>query len=122
MQLSPAVSEVLVGLIKQGARLVDCVEDVMETLGYIGQGLKEHVSSSATKAKENVEMPLFDAGRLNLSENERSIYQSLGPEAAHVEEVIAKTGLTAGQINSGLISLRLKGLIKQLPGNLFKKN
>ena len=29
-------------LIKEGARLVDCVEDVMETLGYIGEDLKGH--------------------------------------------------------------------------------
>ncbi len=38
---------------------------------------------------------------------------------AHIDEVIGKTGLPAGQINSALICLRLKGLINQLPGNLF---
>ena len=109
-------------LIKQGARMVDCVEDVMEALGYIGRGLKGHVSSAATKAREDAEMPLFDVSALNLSDDERAIYDKLDAEPTHVEEIIVRTELGAGQVNSGLISLRLKGLIKQLPGNLFKKN
>jgi DNA processing protein len=109
-------------LIKEGARLVDCVEDVMETLGYIGEDLKGHVSSAAKKARADVEGPLFDVGRLNLSDAEKAIYDCLGREAMHVDEVIVGTGLGAGKVNSELISLRLKGLIKQLPGNMFKRN
>ena len=107
-------------LIKEGARLVDCVEDVMETLGYIGEDLKGHAASAAEKAQADVERPLFDVGRLNLSPAERAIYDCLGREPMHVDEVIVGTGLGAGKVNSGLISLRLKGLIKQQPGNLFK--
>ncbi len=109
-------------LIKEGARLVDCVEDVMETLGYIGEDLKGHAASAAEKAQADVERPVFDVGRLNLSPAERAIYDCLGREPMHVDEVIVGTGLGAGKVNSGLISLRLKGLIKQQPGNLFKRN
>jgi DNA processing protein len=109
-------------LVKEGAKLVDCVEDVMEALGYIGQDLKGHTKAAAEKATQDVETPLFDASRLNLSNAERAIYDFLGSEPMHVDEVIVATGLGAGKINSALISLRLKGLIKQLPGNLFKKN
>ena len=109
-------------LIKEGARLVDCVEDVMETLGYIGEDLKGHAASAAEKAQADVERPVFDVGRLNLSPDERAIYDCLGREPMHVDEVIVGTGLGAGKVNSGLISLRLKGLIKQQPGNLFKRN
>lgn len=109
-------------LIKDGARLVDCVEDVMETLGYIGEDLKGHAASAAEKAQADVERPVFDVGRLNLSPAERAIYDCLGREPMHVDEVIVGTGLGAGKVNSGLISLRLKGLIKQQPGNLFKRN
>ena len=102
-------------LIKQGARLVDCVEDVMDALGHIGEGLKEHVAAVEGEA----EMPLFDAARMNLSEGERAVLESLDGEARHVEEIIAATGLGAGVVNSGLVGLRLKGLVKQLPGSLF---
>jgi predicted Rossmann fold nucleotide-binding protein DprA/Smf involved in DNA uptake len=39
-----------------------------------------------------------------------------------VEQIIAETVLPAGSVNAALISLRLKGLIKQLPGSLFVRS
>ncbi len=109
-------------LVKQGAKLVDCVEDVMEALGYIGQDLKDHATTAAQKATQNVETPLFDVSRLNLSQAEKAIFDCLDTDPMHADEIIVDTSLDAGKVNSALISLRLKGLIKQLPGNLFKKN
>jgi len=108
-------------LIKQGATLIESVEDVMEAIGYIGEQLKSHISEAAAKASQMVEAPLFDAGRLNLSDYERAIYNCLNDEPLHVDQLIEQTGLAAGNINAGLISLQLKGLIKQLPGSLFLK-
>ena len=109
-------------LIKEGAKLVESVEDVMEALGYIGEQLQTHVTGAAVKASEKVETPLFDASQLNLSDGEKTIYECLCKEPLHVDQIIAAAGLEAGAINAGLISLRLKGLIKQLPGNLFLRN
>jgi DNA processing protein len=109
-------------LIKQGAKLVESIEDVMEALGYIGEQLQSHATAAAAKASEKVETPLFDPGQLKLSGDERAIYDSLSKEPLHVDQIIAETNLAPGSINAGLISLRLKGLIKQLPGNLFLKN
>jgi DNA processing protein len=109
-------------LIKQGAKLVESVEDVMEALGYIGEQLQEHVTAAAAMASERVETPLFDVSQLNLSEDERTIYGCLGKEPLLVDQIIAETDLAAGSINASLVSLRLKGLIKQLPGSLFLRN
>ena len=60
-------------LLKEGARLIDSVEDIMDAMGYIGKELESHVSGAAAKATENVEMPLFDAAQLKLSGDERAI-------------------------------------------------
>lgn len=109
-------------LIKQGAKLVESVEDVMEALGYIGEQLQSHATAAAAKASEKVETPLFDPRQLKLSGDERAIYDSLSKEPLHVDQIIAETNLAPGSINASLISLRLKGLIRQLPGNLFLKN
>lgn len=106
-------------LIKQGAKLVDSVEDIMETLGYVGSRLNEHVSSVADSVAAKVEMPLFDIGRLNLSPPEKSVYDYLHTDPTHVEQLITELELPAGSVNAAIVSLRLKGLIKQLPGNLF---
>ncbi|MHC4737018.1 MAG: DprA-like winged helix domain-containing protein [Planctomycetota bacterium] len=91
----------------------------MEALGYIGQQLQSHVTEAAAKASEKIETPLFDASQLNLSGSEKTIYDYLSREPSHIDQIIAETDLAPGSINAGLISLRLKGLIKQLPGNLF---
>jgi DNA processing protein len=109
-------------LIKQGAKLVESVEDVMEALGYIGERLQSCATAAAAKASEMLEKPLFDIGQLNLSGNEKTIYDCLGKEPLHLEQIIAETNLTPGGINAALISLRLKGLIKQLPGSLFLRH
>ncbi len=108
-------------LIKEGAKLIDCIDDVMEALGYIGMGLKTHADSAAKSAEEKLRTPLFDISRLNLSEPELAVYNALDREPLNIEDIIAHTSLSAGKVNSSLISLRLKGLIKQLPGNMFKK-
>ena len=106
-------------LIKDGAKLVDCVEDVMEALGYIGDNLKPHVSPSADEAAEKMDAPLFDIARLALSADETTIHNCLSKEPMHIEELIATTNMAVGAVSASLISLRLKGLIKQLPGNMF---
>jgi len=108
-------------LIKQGAKLIESVEDVMEALGQIGEQLEEHVGAAAAKASAKAEGPLFDAGQLKLSDAEKKIYDYLTKEPSHIEQIIAETELTPGVVNATLISLRLKGLIKQLPGSLFAK-
>jgi len=108
-------------LIKQGARLVESVEDVMEALGYVGEQLKEHTAAAAKEATDKVEAPTLDAAKLNLKGHEKTVYDALGKEPLHVDQLIGEVDLPAGAVNAAVMSLRLKGLIKQLPGNLFAK-
>ena len=109
-------------LIKEGAKLVESVEDVMSALGYIGQQLQEHVTEAAEKAAEKIDAPLFEIKELKLTGPEKTIFETLGKEPLHIEQIIAGTDLAAGSVNASLVSLRLKGLIKQLPGSMFVKN
>jgi len=108
-------------LIKQGATLIESVEDVMEALGHIGEQLQKHVGNAAAKAVEKAEKSLFDVEKLKLSDAEKKIYDYLTKEPSHIEQIIAETNLTPGVVNATLISLRLKGLIRQMPGSLFSK-
>jgi len=108
-------------LIKEGARLIESVEDVMDALGPIGEQLEEHVSAAATRACEAAERSLFDVSQLELGGDERKVFGYLDKDPVHIEQIIAESGLAAGSVNAALISLRLKGLIKQLPGSLFAK-
>jgi DNA processing protein len=108
-------------LIKEGAKLIETVEDVMEALGYIGDQLKDHTALTARETTEKVETPLLETAKFNLKGHEKTIYDALGKDPLHIDQLIADTSLPAGAVNAGVVSLRLKGLIKQLPGNLFTK-
>jgi DNA processing protein len=106
-------------LIKQGAKLVDCVEDIIESLGYIGDKIRGHVNRQADLLTAKAEMLLFDIAQLNLSASEKSVYECLHSDPVHIEQVITDSQLPAGSVNASIVSLRLKGLIKQLPGSMF---
>jgi DNA processing protein len=106
-------------LIKQGAKLVDCVDDIMESLGYIGDKIRGHVNQQADLLTARAEMPLFDIAQLNLSPGEKSVYECLHSEPVHIEQIIEDSQLPAGSVSASIVSLRLKGLVKQLPGSMF---
>jgi DNA processing protein len=106
-------------LLKEGATLIESVEDVMQALGHIGEQLQSHVSAAAAQAAERVDKPLFDVSQLKLSGDEKKVHNFLDKEPVHIEQVIAETDIAPGSVNAALVSLRLKGLIKQLPGNMF---
>ena len=106
-------------LIKQGATLVESVEDVMEALGYVGEQLQGHVTEAVTAASQKMETPLFEGRQFKWTDDEKKVYDALGKEPLHIDQIIVDTDVPAGNVNAGLISLQLKGLIKQLPGNLF---
>jgi len=108
-------------LIKQGAKLVESVEDVIEALEFLHKDFADYVSLSAEQTVKSVEMPLFDVSQLNLTDDERKIFDCLNGEPVHIEQVISDTGISAGKVNASLVSLRLKGIVKHLPGNFFVK-
>lgn len=110
-------------LIKEGAKLVERVEDVLEALGPIGDMLADHVASAAQKTRDRVEPTLFetDPPALKLSEIEAAVLRQLDTEPAHIDELLGRIQATAGQANAALTGLQLKGLVKQLPGSYFQK-
>ena len=105
-------------LIKQGAHLIDCIEDVIEIIKPSIMHLKSELNEVDCGVVEIEEEPKV---ALNLSENEKLIVGLVSGEALHVDSIIHDSKINAGSVNALLMSLRLKGVIKQLPGNHWLK-
>jgi len=88
-------------LLKEGAKLVETVVDILE--------------------EYNIQ-PLFageSRGTPAVSKEERSLLELLTAIPRHLDELIADTGQTAAEVTAALTFLELKGLIRQLPGKFY---
>lgn len=94
-------------LIKSGAKLVDCVEDILEEL-------PRRTPTAATAGE-----PSLPAPRFSLSPREATLYELLARSPLHIDDIITQTELTAAEVSSMLLHLELKGAIISLPGTHY---
>ena len=99
-------------LIKKGAKLCEGVEDVLSEFEYLFPASNKPPSATETGVLPAVE----------LSANERSVYDTLSQDEISIDEVIRKSSLPSSTVSVALLSLEMKRLIRQLPGKLFVKN
>lgn len=91
-------------LIKEGARLVEGVEDILSELEFLFP--KSEVTSPRALPE-------------NLTPEESAIFAAIEEDETPIDRLIQKTGLPSGAVSSTLLRLEMKKLVKQLPGKLF---
>jgi len=96
-------------LIRDGAKLVETVDDILEELGP----LFSEVHTGPDEA------PVRHPAELALSDQERSLLGQLDNSPVGVDELISRTRLTASQVMATLSVLELKRLVRRLPGHQF---
>ncbi|HEY0856463.1 MAG TPA: DNA-processing protein DprA [Albitalea sp.] len=87
-------------LIKQGAKLVDSAQDILEELRL------PPAPAAESKPALRPDDPLLAA---------------LGYEPSSLESLSARTGWSAAELNARLLELELEGLVARLPGQLFQR-
>ncbi|MGH9804935.1 MAG: DNA-processing protein DprA [Candidatus Acidiferrales bacterium] len=104
-------------LIKQGAKLVESWEDVVEELPTpVRAEILERLAESAVADAGQADLPLA----AELSGSERGVFSILRvDEALHVDQVVEASGMTSSDVLAILFDLEMKGLIRQLPGKFF---
>lgn len=105
-------SEAPNGLIQRGeAKLVTCLEDILDELGEVWKPLK---------LAGQQELPFEpQPAALQLEPIEQRIFDAMTTEPRTLDEICEQSQLPAGQVASVLTLLQLKGAIKQLPGGFF---
>ena len=99
-------------LIKQGAKLVESAQDVLEELGAAAP--RPSAQSAAP------EPDLFDEGA-HLAPAQRALVQALGFDPCSLDALQARTGLDTPHLQAELMGLELQGWVLRLPGGLFQR-
>ena len=99
-------------LIKQGAKLVENAQDVMEEL-------KLPFPSVAQTLDDDVEPP---QGFSSVSpEGDVSFLAALGFDIVSLDALQARTGLPTPELQAKLLGLELDGFLRRLPGGMFQR-
>ncbi|MDF3130747.1 hypothetical protein P0Y35_16170 [Kiritimatiellaeota bacterium B1221] len=98
------------GLIKNGAKLVEDVDDILEEFEYL-----------LPPKPEGREDPEHVKPQVQLNESEKTILDALGRSDVGQDELIRETGLSASVVATALLTLEMKRQIKSLPGRKVRK-
>jgi DNA processing protein len=93
-------------LIKEGARLVESVDDILTEFEFLFPRQAE---------------PSPRPRPQDLSENEVKILDLMEVDEIHIDTLIQKSHLASSAVSSALLRLEMRKLIRQLPGKLFVK-
>lgn len=99
-------------LIKKGAKLCEGAEDILSEFEYLFPPSNKPASPAQTG-----QLPA-----LELSANERRVYDLLSREEISIDDVIRQSGLPSSAVSVALLSLEMKRALRQLPGKMFVKN
>lgn len=94
-------------LIKQGAKLVTEVEDILEEFNLTPASSGREVSGPKYNLK---------------NESEGKLYELITPRGILLDELIAKANMDIPEISAILLALQLKKLVRQLPGKQFVRS
>lgn len=104
-------------LIKQGAMVVTSSADVLGEYGYI-EAPRPHRQAEPKPAPPEYKEDKYDDEGL-LSELDRDILRAIG-KISHIDVIIERLGLSAGEVMARLTVLEVLGMITQRPGNYFE--
>ena len=91
-------------LIQQGAKLVQCLEDIFDEVG-----MKKVLPGES------------DRSRIPLTSQERIVMSFLTNEVQHIDIIASQCQLPTSLVLSVLLSLELKNVVRQFPGKNFMR-
>jgi len=105
-------------LIKQGAKLVDCAQDILEELKDLPIVIEK---STATEISESASDSDVEAALLAADDQTRKVLDHLGHDPVGLDELQMRSGLPTAQLQAELFQLELNGALGRLPGGLYQK-
>lgn len=116
-------------LIRQGARLVETAEEIVDELGPLVRELEGELlglleTSDRARAERSDNARVGDhtpERRVAADPDEQALLDALGHDPVSVDELIARTNLTTQQVSSSLLALELQGRVASLGGGRYSR-
>jgi len=105
-------------LIKQGAKLVDRIEDILEEIAPHLDGFQPKLAADVAETGKAAQAEAV----AELSNEERRVMDVLSYDMVHIDEIIMNVDLPTPKVLSILSTLEMKNLVLQEPGKLFRRN
>ena len=102
-------------LIRDGAKLVETIDDVLEELGPLATPTP--IASPATGDSREVRHPV----ELQLNEPEQKVLASIGDETITIDEVVVACGMPVQNVLSILSVLEMRRLIRRVGGSQVRR-
>ena len=99
-------------LLKQGAKLVETAQDVLEELPLARQRSAAPPTSAAASSEPAQSEP---------APSEDELLSALGFDPVSLDALVARTGIAASVLQARLLELELQGDVARLPGGLFQR-
>lgn len=102
-------------LLKQGAKLVEAAQDILEELGSL-------VTSNTQITNKQVPDSHADNNPSREPENlDSALLEHLGHDPVNVETLSTRCGLTVSELSAMLLTLELAGHVSVLPGGMYQR-
>lgn len=102
-------------LIRQGAKLVESVEDILEELPALGG------AAARAPAAEPAPAAAPGAAASNDQHEDQGLLQALGFDPVDLDSLCSRTGIDIASLQIQLLELELQGQVARLPGGLFQR-
>jgi len=106
------------GLLKQGAKLVETVDDIVEELLPQLETMRTPLSQDSMVTGAGKRRS-FAPKPPDLSPEEQVVLRVMGREPSHLDDLTEQSRLSAAEVARILLGLELKALVHQLPGQQY---
>ena len=97
-------------LIRQGAKLVESAQDILEELRWDSPALYTSQSGATQIAASNLSDPKL-----------QSLLENMGHDALSVDQLVARSGLPVASVQAALLHLEMQGHIECLAGGQIRR-
>jgi len=108
-------------LIRDGAKLVTCVDDVLEELGPLIEPVEVPVTEAENSPATTTTPPqaVHSPRELSLSEQERRILNLVPQEPVHIDQILQRADIETSRVLSTLTVLEMKRMVRRFPGSNY---